>query len=246
MSKYTLMAFLVLITLTHCRQREDVKSLRAVRLSADVPVVTADTGYVIHKSYDIFYNGHVTMYKFDYTHDSFFNGRLVTHELRPDFFVFQNDSSFGYNYYPIADPMMPGGRMRIDSMFSKNGFGPFSFDSAFKHHQPDSLYFNGDHDLVKVYTIDSSAQYPERNTYYLYYSKKFKGLEDNFFSRSAGDENGFKLFKIRIIAHGSYYPGYNMVLPQREQVYEMKDIDINNTAEIMTYFGRYRKEVLKY
>lgn len=220
------------------------KSIRALRVTANIPGILPDTSYLISNSYDILYYKNLIMYKFEYRFDSFFNDHLVQQEFRPNFFIFQKDSLFGYSYYPHPDRMTLDGRVSLDTMFSKNGFEPFKFDSTF-HYKPDSLFFDEDKDLVKVYTPAVSEEYPEKFTYYLYYSKKFKGLVDAFFSRSASDEGGRKLFKIRIVAQGHYYPQYKMTLPQREFSYEMKETAIKDTAEIMYYFNRYRRDVLK-
>jgi hypothetical protein len=184
------------------------------------------------------------MYKFEYRFDSLVNGKLLLQESRPSFFVFSDESVFGYSYYPYSDSKSIEGRISLDTMLKRNAYEPFKFDSTF-HYKPDSLFFDEEKDKVKVYNTAVSEKYPEKFTYYLYYSKKLKGFKDGFFSKSASDEDGRKLFKIRIVGHGHYYPQYGMTLPQRELLYEMKETPVKDTGKIMGYFNNYKRDIAR-
>jgi len=219
-------------------------NIRAVHIAGSIPVVTPDTSYAIRNSYDIFYYDDLVAYKFEYSFDSIVNGKILLREFRPNFFVFHKDSLFGYSYYPPPNTTTKEDRVSIDTMFARNAYEPFKFDSTFTH-KPDSLYFDKEKNLVKVYNTSASIRYPEKFTYYLYYSKELAGLNDGFFSRSMDDEGGMKLFRIRIVALGHYYEEYKMTFPQREFLYEMKKVPVKDTAEIMGYFDKYKKNVLR-
>jgi hypothetical protein len=225
-----------------CR-RSDNNQIHGVQVAGSIPAVLPDTSYTMSNSYDIFYYDDLIMYRFKYGFDSIVNGKVLLHESRPNFFVFHKDSAFGYSYYPYPDSKPVAGRNAVDTLFNRNAYSPFKFDSLF-HYKPDSSYFDAQRDLVKVYNYALSDT-AEKFTYYLYFSKKFKGLADGFFSRSMADKDGMKLFRIRIAAHGHYYPEYKMALPPRELLYEMKEIPVTDTAGLMIYFTKYKKDVLK-
>jgi hypothetical protein len=232
----------ILLISSGCTHSENY-TLRAVQIAGIMPAITVDTNYTISNSYNIFYYDGLIMYKFDYGFDSIVNGRILLHESRPNFFVFHKDSVFGYSYYPYQDSKAIEGRTSVDTMFSRNAYSPFQFDSLFNH-KPDSSYFDLQKDLVKIYNYPKSDT-AENFTYYLYFSKKFNGLTDGFFSRSAADEKGMKLSRIRIAAHGHHYPGYHFTLPSRELLYEMTRIPVKDTAEILRYFDRYKRDISK-
>jgi len=232
----------ILLISSGCTHSEN-HTLRAVQIAGTMPAITVDTNYTMSNSYNIFYYDDLIMYKFEYGFDSIVNGKVLLHESRPNFFVFYKDSVFGYSYYPYQDSKAIEGRTSVDTMFSKNAYSPFKFDSLFRY-KPDSSYFDSQKDLVKIYNYPKSDT-AENFTYYLYFSKKFNGLTDCFFSRSIADEDGMKLFRVRIVAHGHYYDEYKFTLPPRELLYEMAEIPIKDTAEIMMYFERYKKNVLK-
>ena len=238
----------VLFILCGCIQSDKYSlnddEIYAVNITGSMPAITPDTSFTMSNSYNIFYYGNLIMYRFEYGFDSLVNGKLLLHEARPNFFVFHKDSLFGYSYYPHPDTVAKDVRISIDTMFKRNAYEPFKFDSAFTH-KPDSLYFDEQENLVKVYNTSASIKYPEKFIYYLYYSKKLAGLNDGFFSRSMDNESGMKLFRIRIMALGHYYEEYKMTLPQREFLYEMKKVPVQDTAEIIGYFRKYKKDVLR-
>jgi len=242
--KVVLILFAILSVSYKCENssRSSVKEyMRAVRITGNLPAITSDTSFVISNSYDIFYFGNLITYKFKYRFDSFYNGQSVLQIWRPNYLVFHKDSIYGYSYYPHESPTMTNGRISIDTMFKRNAYQPFRFDSVF-HDKPDSSYFDENKSLVKVYDVGPSQRFPEKFVYYLYYSKKFYGITEGFFSKSMDDEKGMKLFKIRAVAQGHYYDEYKFFLPKREFLYEMTEIPIENKAEILSYFERYKKD----
>lgn len=247
MLKLICCCFGILVALHKCSRSHShpwgQDTIRAMRIIGTMPAISADTSFVISDSYDIFYYEDLVMYKFHYRFDSLFNGRMIMHESRPNFFVFHKDSVFGYSYYPRPDASTPEGRLSRDTEFDRNGFTPFKFDSAFNR-KPDSLFVDNQKHLVKVFNPQSSEKYPEKFTYYLYYSKKLAGLTESFFSRSMDNEKGMKLFRIRIVAHGHYYDESKVTLPQREILYEMTEIPLENRDEVLGYFDRYKKTLL--
>jgi hypothetical protein len=220
------------------------QSIRAVRVSAAIPMVLPDTSYVITNSYEIFYRDDLILYKFRYRFDSAFNGKWVLQEFRPNIFVFEKDSLYGYSYYPRPDRSISDGRIAIDSVWAKNAVTPFQFDTLLKS-KPIATYFDSQKNWVKVYDYPRVDTTSEKFTYYLYYSKKLFGLTDCFFSRSNADESGMKLFKVRIVAHGHFYQQYKMILPERQFLYEMLELPLIDTGEVMKYFDHYKKDVAK-
>ena len=224
-------------------QKLNNTKFRAVHVVGNTPVFTADTSFDVGASYDIFYYDNLIMYKFEYRFDSLVNCKLLLQESRPNFFVFHKDSAFGYSYYPPAGSTAIEGRISVDTMLKRNAYEPFKFDTS-SYSKPDSIYFDDEKNLVNVYNSQVSEDYPERFTIYLYYSKKLNGLTETL-SKNKDRVNGMKLFKIRILAHGHYYEKFEINQPQREYLYEMTEIPVENRTEIVSYFDRYRKSVLR-
>ena len=222
-------------------QKLNNTKLRAVRVVGNIPVFASDTSFEIGGSYDIFYYDDLTMYKFEYRFDSLVNGKLLRREWRPNFFVFHTDSAFGYSYYPPPDSTAIEGRVSVDTMLKRNAYEPLKFDSSV-YFKPDSIYFDDQKNLINVYNTPITEDYPERFTIYLYYSKKLKGIPQAL-SINKDTINGMKLFKVRMLAHGHYYEKFKIVQPQREYLYEIKEIPIENRTEIMSYFDKYKKSV---
>jgi hypothetical protein len=246
MNKFILFILGFLFTSGKCFLSDDnfVKSQKifAVRITGNMPAITNDTSFTISGSYDIFYYKDLILYKFQYRFDSLVDGKLLLQEWRSNFFAYHKDSLFGYSYYPKPDAVAITRRVSIDTMFKRNAYQPFKFDSIF-HSKPDSLYFDEQKNFVKVYNVDTSEKYPEKVTYYFYYSKKFAGLTESFFSQTLDNEKGLKLFKIRIVLYGHRYEEYKIALPERELLYEMIEIPIKNRTEILNYFDRYKKDI---
>ncbi len=194
-------------------------------------------------SYDIFYYDDLIMYKFEYRFDSLVNGKLLLQEWRQIFFVFHKDSVFGYSYYLPPESTAVEGRISVDTMLKRNAYEPFKFDSSL-YLKPDSIYFDDEKNLVNVYNSPVTEDYPERFTIYLYYSKKLKCIAETL-SKNKDTVNGMKLFKVRILAHGHYYEKFKISQPRREYLLEMKQIPIKNGMEVMGYFDKYKKSVLR-
>src|SRR5215831_14268856 len=140
MAKFLIALMAGLLILCRCKQL-DIHQVRAVHIEGNIPAILPDTSYTISNAYDIFYYDNLTMYKFEYRFDSLVNGKLLLQESRPNFFVFSNDSVFGYSYYPHSDSKSIEGRIAVDTMFKRNAYEPFKFDSTF-HYKPDSLFFD--------------------------------------------------------------------------------------------------------
>lgn len=243
MNKLGLFGLLFFLCGCHHSDVHSNHQLRAVHIFGSIPIAVGDSSANSTNEYDIYYYDDLTMYLFEYGFDSTVNGKLLLHEKRPNYFVFQKDSSFGFSFYPRLNYSDTNARVSVDTVFKRNSYVPFSFDSMFNR-KPDSSYFDSEKNLVKIYNSPVSDKIPEVFTYYLYYSKKFAGLTESFFSKSAKDEDGMKLFKVRMHAHGAYYEQYKMNLPPREFLYEMSEIPIKDSAGVMAYFNKYKEGVL--
>jgi hypothetical protein len=221
------------------RDREPGR-IRGIRITGKMPVVTPDSVFISTNHYDIFYQGKMMLYRFRYRFDSLTDGRRLISEWRSFCFALDRDSLFGRVYGEVGGQ---GKRECSDSVFARNCYEPFSFDK-FLPQRPDTVKNIGDGE-IDVYCVGGFAGDPEKFVYYLYFSKEFAGLEENFFSRSGRAKGGMKLFSIRIIARGAYYPQLNVSFPAREIIYETTVLPDGEDRAVASYFDRYRVEAGK-
>ncbi len=225
-----------------CINKAPDNNIQAFRLIYNIPVFTPDSNFEIRNTYDVFYCKDIIIYKFNYRFDSLFNGNLVFQEWRSNYFVFHKDSLFGHNYYLKPDLALKNARLSVDSMLKKNSFESLKFDTLLTL-KPDSSYFDTEGNLLKIFNNPPPNSSQEKYDLYFYYTKKLKGVKETF-SRKMDNVNNMKLFKIRIVAKGAYYEEYKTIIPEREYLYEMEEIRVENEKEIMSYFNRYKEHMI--
>jgi hypothetical protein len=187
---------------------------------------------------EVYYQGSLTMYVPNYQFDSIIDGGSTLRQKRNYYFVFNSDSAFGNIYDPYGSHYLIG-RRHIDTIKKRLVLQKSNLESlAFKH--PDDTYYDADKNLIKVYTIFPTTEYPEKHTVYLSYSSKLNYISDTF-SEKLDNVKGMKLFRIRLLAHGGYWEKFKMFMPKREaELQEMKEIELENKEEILSYFKKYR------
>ena len=97
-----------------------------------------------------------------------------------------------------------------------------------------SLLENGD--LLKIYTYPETAGITEKFRIWLYYTKELTDV-DYSFSAKLDNEKGYKLYKIRILAGGANYQGFEM--PARVYSLLMTRNKIRDTSKLKHFVKMY-------
>jgi len=212
-------------------------SIKGASLLYHIPVANRDGSITdLNSSYEVYYYGDLNMYKLNYQYDSLVNDELKLREDRNNFFVFHKDSAFGYLF--DRAPSLPDRRARLDSV-KINSFENYRWDSLLTM-KVDSVFNDSEGNLINVYKLPPTKDYPGKFTYYFYYTKKLNGIRETF-SKNLEEFNKMKIFKIRMVIHEVYHEKYKMTLPERESYYEMKEIPVINSKQILEYFNKYEK-----
>ncbi len=221
-----------------CKDHVNIKkdSIRGVNLLYHLPIIQPDGSKDnLDNTYDVYYSGSLNMYKFNYVRDS---GDQVSelNETRYFYLTHHKDSVYGYLFDPFKT--YPEGRIKIDSLQLLRFENP-QWDTIATM-KADSNYINEQGDLVNVYNLPPTPQYPGRFTYYFYYTNRLRDIRESFSKKLEGI-HGKKLYRIRMVIHPIYYEPYKMMLPVMESFYEMKTITVHNREEIEGYFDKYKK-----
>jgi hypothetical protein len=223
-----------------CLNKDPVQQIHAIRVSYNLPLGNWDGVSQDKNTYfDVFYyDDSILMYRFFYNYDSAVNGKLLKSEKRNDLFIFHKDSLFGYAYHPFSSGIIPREKLRVDSIKKKYSLESTRFDTLLNL-KPDSSYVDMEKNLINIYKPPMQAADYTSYTLYFCYSESLKNIEETLSGKLDNIEN-MKLFKIRIVPQNAFRQGF----PNKEIVYEIKTIPVENRQEIAGYFEKYKKEHL--
>jgi hypothetical protein len=185
--------------------------------------------------YDVFYYGDLMMYRAYYLFDSTFNNGTILQIHRSFYFIFNKDSAYGRAFY--KEPHFePWDRVSVDYIKKKVRLESDAYDN-FLSKKPDSSYSDSGN-LVKIYQIEPTAAFPEKYTYSFYYSPNINPPTE-YFSKTMDNVKGMRLFRIKMFAHGGYWPQEDFNYPERELKLEMSTVSELDKTEAMEYFRKY-------
>jgi len=184
----------------------------------------------------------VNQFEFDSSTNKFSNNvTLLSSQWKDRFFIFQKDSMYGYNYDPYRSTE-DNLRLKADSII-KFVSGTNRFDS-FLTVKPDSVIWNADKTEVKeVYFFPKQENIPLGHLN-MYYSKKLSHLKESF-NRIVDNAKKMKLFKTETVFSEFYSEKDKKLWPPIIYKTEMREFFPKNPEEIIDYFNKYKKEVLK-
>jgi hypothetical protein len=221
-----------------CHYETAKDTVHGVHVSCDLPIIYKDTSLELKHSFDVFYEDNLVLYKLNYEFDSSYNGKIVFHETRYYYFIFEKDSLFGWTYdFQNLASQRGNQRLPVDSMLRVNTF-QLTEAKMLARIKPDSVYFDGNGDFLKVYNTGADSTTPEKFTNIFYYSKNIKGISETF-SPAMDTIPNMKLFKINIKGHGAYYKQYNFNMPERVYRYEMDTVTPQDPETLRYYFNKY-------
>ena len=221
-----------------CHHRITKGAIHGVHVSCMLPVINKDTIFQLKDSYEVFYENDLVLYKLKYQFDSAYNGKVVFEEQRYYYFIFERDSLFGRTYDFLTHPSdRDNQRLSVDSMLKVNTF-QMTKVKMLARVKPDSVYFDTDRDLLKVYNMAPDSSSPEKFTVRFYYSKRLGDIRETF-SPAMDNVPNLKLFKVDIKGNGAYYKQFNYYMPERVYRYQMDTLTPQNSEELIHYFNKY-------
>lgn len=248
MNRYLATLFLMLFYTGEsyqCHPLITSSKIEAVEVLMIDPVMGDDSYRVYFWKNMIMYEAH---YRYDSTvsvmrHDStkvpLFN---TVSEKRTSYFVFEKDSLFGYNFDP-ATKDLNNLRLSVDSILKIRTLQSASLDTAISI-KPDTTSWNiNKTELREVYFFPAKENIPSVR-WVLSYATKLNHVKISF-SRLLDSSKAMKLYKVETLIDSFFVKNENKLWPAMKYSNEIKEIPIENTAEILDYFERYEVRTRK-
>ena len=213
------------------------QSVRAIHVGYKAPLALPDGSIQIASSfYAVFYFNDLTAYKIQYTFDSSWTGKSVLNEERFNFFVFNNDSAFGYYYRPQSVTGY-NNRLRVDSVKRKISFESSNLDTII-HLLPDTFYMDPQKNVLTEF-YKRPVKDKEIYNLTLFYDKRLNYTEESF-SRKLDSVKKMKLVKMIFSFEERYDEDYKMTFPKREIVFEMKEKEVKDIQDVQNAVRGYK------
>ena len=201
--------------------------------------------------YRIFHVGTFIVYQSQYQFDSSANlvkfdqaGNLEStkpvsqfSEKRSRFFVFHQDSIFGYSYDP-HEFTEASKRFPVDSVLK----GITGFNSFEKLHikKPDTITWNADRtELKEVYLQKASEDTPAVRLSF-FYSSRLNDLKASL-NPLLDSIKKMKLYKYEYVIGEFYSKKHQTLCPEMKFTSELNEITVNRPEEILQYIRRYKR-----
>jgi hypothetical protein len=221
--------------------------IRCINVTYKLPIVDEKTGNVfsIQDSCKMFFKDNLIMYKIDYRHRFIFKDSTVN-QIRSDFFIYEKNHDTGYNYNAYEPEN--NRKMRVDSVLGYKAFTQLNiFYQLFQKNElilvssfDDSL----PHYLEEKYVTRGKKDLSDFDTAFFYFTDKLDGIDFSLM-KSLDSVKKLKLFRLRFLTIPTYYPEYKISVKEREFYFDVKEIPVVNSKEILDYFERYKKDHYK-
>lgn len=227
-----LLQFLLLNVINSCQSLNSVKKIQGIEVTGVTPMGQS--------SYRSYFNGSLILYQFEYRFDSSVmvmgsNKKQTQSEWRNEYFIFHQDSTYGYNYDP-KNPLNNNLRLKVDSMVNLIK-GTNNLDSFCKIRADSSIWNSSKSKLKEVYFFPEAKDEPTGRVI-LYYSKDLNNLRESF-NRKVDSIKKMKLYRMENRVNQFYSKKDKKLWPPMTDVFEMKEIKSENLEEILSYFQKY-------
>jgi hypothetical protein len=248
LSRLSLMILLSFAIVACANQRANKKTVAGLDVTG---VEVSDLSVMMGEShYKIYYLNDLTLYEWNYTAASLVvqmaedpdqQTSTGSRSVRTAYFVFQRDSSFGFDFDPNPGSMY-NGRMRVDS-FMKRIKGTNRFDS-FALMKPDTVTWSEDHDeLREAYVLKMPAGMPS-GYLVMYYSKALNHLKESFNQRVDSIKQ-MKFYKYETIFYAFYDEQRKQSWPSLKDATEMRPITGPLPDTVLHYLNLYKSSIQK-
>ncbi len=219
--------------------RDDLKTLQLI---VNYPIVFPNQGkpalFNTMDTFIIYHYGNYILYRLSPTRNFANNEKIAGTE---PYFIYKKNKGYGLLFSSINDTTK-GKKMNTDSFLINKAFYtikaiPGTNDSlaAIETDKKSNI-------VTECYLSKLKKDESIFDSSYYSFDKNFNNI-DYTFSRELDSARGMKLFRIRLLYNGGYSAMYNMVMPKREYLFEIKPLDIRNPDEIITLFERFGKSL---
>jgi hypothetical protein len=237
---FSMVILLSIVLALSCTHRKAYNGLQAIKVNYTYPMELlggrADSNSLF---YHVYYKDKLVMYEFNYSLDSFNNGKHVLHERRTAFFVTHTDSLYGY-CYDAKTRDRNNKRLLKDSLLKTFTLENNKLDS-FVFKKPDSIFFtSASSAFTEYFKVDGCGALSNCMTIQLTFDSKYNKYRESF-SRKLDSAKGKKLVKVHI-GFNDTWKGNGELPAQKEAVYQMDELKMENTEKIVQLFDRYQKD----
>ena len=102
----------------------------------------------------------------------------------------------------------------------------------------DSVHSKNNNEILKKYRPQKTGD--DGDTIALFFSNKLKGIDFSL-SKELDSINNLKLCRIKIICNQKYSANYKIILPQREFLFEINEIPVDNQKVISEFIEKQKK-----
>lgn len=165
---------------------------------------------------------------------------VLLSETRNRFFIFHKDSSYGYSY-DAHDPLEDQKRLKVDSMLSRlRGLNELH---CLVQQSPDSSSWNKNRTILhEVYLFPATDTTPSGRIV-MEYSKNLKHVQESL-NQIVDSIKGMKFIKWEYHINEYYDKKNQRQLPSMVLfATELREIDVENPKEIISYFNKYKEQV---
>lgn len=253
MSKLINIIILVLLGCSNCvlplkKHLVIDNSIRAIIVSEVISFPDKNGKFTIDDTLaiPIYYYQGLTAYKLTYRLDSLDTlGNLIGSQKKYRFFVYKKGDTHGY-FYNSSDSKL-GNKVPADSML-KHGIWC----------EANNLYAGFSENIIKLVATNSNKDSGTLHEFYVYrrkndstisgnfsfsFSDKIKGIEYSL-SKELDSLKSMKLYNVKMEGHIQYQKNGKSIYDTLRTVEDLKEIVVIDSAEILRYFNRYKKDFL--
>lgn len=235
----TLMIFSVLFIMISAEDIKQKNRIKRIDMFYNLPIVKLDGELVnITDSISIFYHNNCILYKLPYTYIREHMGSILKQEVKYNYFIYRNRKAYGYYFDSIK--AISYHKMNVDSILSLKAFANFNFynkknDSLIEVIKGRENYF-----LIEKYIPRKMPNHSYPDTIIFYYNDNFKNIDISF-SKDLENIKKLKINKVRLINIAKFDTVNNIVLPNREFFFELREVPSFNSGEILSFCKSFEK-----
>ena len=240
-----------LLSCTASKQNHDYNKITAINYIVNLPIVQEGGQlFNLNDTMPISYYQDLILYQLPYEFDS----SISTYHVKADtveekhflttrynYLVYREGNKYGIWYETIHGKEFK--KVSVDSLLSLKG-KPVDFQYIVSRPN-DTLIgktiLNNGNIFIEKYIHKTKPDESFSDTTLLYYSR---GLRDIIFSFSPmlDKMKESKLFKLRLVYNEAYSPKYSIIKPKREISFEVQQIKVSNSEQLIDFFNRFVKD----
>jgi hypothetical protein len=236
----TLMIFSVLFIMCSSESTRRENKIKRIDLIYNIPIVKLSGELQnVTDSLSIFYHNSFILYRFPYTYSVENANRIESQERRFKYFIYRNHNPYGYYFDSLNASRYS--KMNVDSLLSAKAFASNNFYDMNNDSLVEAIKSRGNFSLIEKYISKTKPDQSYADTTIFYFTDKFKDLKLSF-SMELEKIKNLKICKVRIIYKAHFDRVYNIELPNREFVFQLREEPNVNSDEILSFFNSFEKK----